>query len=237
MKRRAKNYLVPLVALVLSIAIWILTSTNMVDSILAEIVREDKIPGIKEALNIIDFCVLVIPLGVQSIKRANGATRCEEVITKYAHSLRSMTAHALKDNGFVNAIDADIELNIRVFKKRFNRLVLEDKMEFCAKEMQSKLSFSIKKQEGLCTKAYAQGHSMLEAKDGSSDDYNLTNRQKALAGDLKFIVAVPIVTDNGKPSKRVICFDSSQQLAKKGYEQGILKSCESIAYLLNSVIG
>ena len=237
MKRKIWNYFVPLAALVSSIAIWIFTSTDMFDSILAEVVRPDKIPGIKETLNIFDFCVLVIPLGVQSIMHANGATRCKEVIATFAHSQRRMTAHALKENGYVNDIGADIELNIRIFRKRFNRLVLEDKMEFCANETQHKLSFSIKKQEGLCTKAYAQSHSMLESEDGSRKDYNLTNRQKALAGDLKFIVAVPIVTESGKPSKRVICFDSSQKLAKRGCEQGILKSCESIAYQLNSVIG
>ena len=78
---------------------------------------------------------------------------------------------------------------------------------------------------------------MLEVEDGSRQEYNLSSRQNALAGQLKFIVAVPIISENGKTIKRVICFDSFQKIAKNGCEEGILKICENVAYHLSKVIG
>lgn len=145
-----------------------------------------------------------------------------------------MVSNTLKEQGFINGTSDDI--NIRIFKKRFNRLVLEERTSFCARDIKGKLSFSITKKEGLCTKAFIEGHSMLEVEDGSRKEYNLNERQRALAGQLKFIVAVPIFTETASSVKRVICFDSFQKIARNGCEEGILKTCEYIAYHVNSVI-
>ena len=92
------------------------------------------------------------------------------------------------------------------------------------------LSFSICQNEGLCVQAYHSKRSMLEIEDASKAEYNLTERQKALAGNLKFIVAVPDIQDATNKIKYVICFDSFQKIAKSGNEQEILKQCEMIAY-------
>ena len=77
---------------------------------------------------------------------------------------------------------------------------------------------------------------MLEIEDASKEEYNLTERQKVLAGNLKFVVAVPFHPDRDGKIKYVICFDSFQKIAKAGCEQGILKQCESIAYTVGSLI-
>lgn len=235
MPKILKCYVIPIISVVLSIMLWVTTSTDAFDTFLKGVVVEEKIESVKSAIDILNFCVLVIPLGIQSVIYAKGNTRCKEVISNFAQSQRELVSNTLKGQGFIDGSVDDI--NIRIFTKRFNKLVLEDDMKFCAREIKGKLSFSIPKNEGLCTKAYKSKKSMLEVEDGSRKEYNLSSRQKALAGQLKFIVAVPIVAENEKTVKRVICFDSFQKIGKDGCEEGILKTCENIAYHLNKVLG
>lgn len=235
MSRILKCYVVPIIAVVLSIVLWVLTSTNAFDTFLKGIFVEEKIANVKTTVSIINFSVLVIPLGIQSVVSAKGNARCKEVISNFALSQRELIGQVLNEQGFI--VGSADDINIRVFTKRFNKLVLEDNMKFCAREIKGKLSFSISKGEGLCTKAYKDKKSMLEVEDGSRQEYNLSSRQNALAGQLKFIVAVPIISENGKTIKRVICFDSFQKIAKNGCEEGILKICENVAYHLSKVIG
>lgn len=234
MAKTFKGFVVPILALFFSILIKIATSSELFDYFLCKIVAEAQLHKVKQIIDIIDYSILVLPLGMQSIFRAKRAARYNDVISNFANTQRELISRILNEQGYIVGTSDDI--NIRIFKKRFNRLVLEDKMKFCARDINGKLSFSIKKKEGLCTRAYCEGHSMLEIEDGSRVDYNLNDRQRALAGQLKFIVAVPIHLDNTITVKRVICFDSFQKIAKNGCEEGILKICESIAYHLNSVI-
>lgn len=139
----------------------------------------------------------------------------------------------LSEKGYIVGTCDDI--NIRVFKKRLNRLVLDDRINLCSREINGPLSFSIKNNEGLCSIAYNERSSVLEAEDGAKEEYHLTYRQKVLAGNLKFIVAVPICMSN-ESVKRIICFDSFQQISNKGSEEGILKICEQVAYYLDTII-
>lgn len=234
MRKKIKGILVPIIAILFSTILYIVSSTSFFDFFLAEIVVKEKIPLIKNIINILNFLVLVIPLGIQSVEKASQAARCEEVIANFGQSQRELISHILKEQGFIDGTSDDI--NIRIFTKRFNQLVLEEKMKLCAREIKGELSFSIKKREGLCVQAFLAGHSMLELKDGSRKNYNLNERQRALAGGLKFIVAVPIYSKSKQAIKRVICFDSFQEIAKNGCGESILKTCESVAYHINSIL-
>ena len=234
MGKKFTGYVVPIVALGLSIILKIASSSHFIDELLLRFVKEEKIGVVKSIIEIVDYAIFVVPLGIQAIVRAKKAAQCREVISKFGQSQRELVSHILKENGFIEGTSDDI--NIRVFKKVYNRLILEDKMKFCARDIKGKLSFSINKKEGLCTKAYSQRFSMLEVEDASKKEYNLNSRQKALAGQLKFIVAVPICSDTKNTVKRVICFDSFQRIAKNGCEEGILKICEQVAYNLSSII-
>ena len=234
MNKKIKRYILPVILLAGSILLRIATATDFFDSILRSVFKEEIIVTVKKTADFLDYLIFIFPLGIHSIRCAKDATRCREIVTRFGQNQRELVSHWLLEEGFIEGTSDDI--SIRVFKKKFGSLVLEDNMKFCSREITGKLSFSIRKQEGLCTKAYSEKHSMLEIEDGSKKQYNLTNRQKALAGELKFIVAVPISDDSTQSIKRVICFDSFQKIAKTECEEGILKICEQVAYNLNSVI-
>ena len=140
----------------------------------------------------------------------------------------------MSDKNYING--SSTELNVRVFRRRRNHLVIEDNNAYCTKKITGRLSFSLSNDEGICVKAYKSKRSTLEIEDASKGEYHLSERQKILAGDLKFVVAVPLHPDRGEKIKYVICFDSFQKIAKSGCEQGILKQSESIAYLIGSLL-
>lgn len=234
MKQKIKIYAIPLFLVMLSIVLQILSETKVLDSIIGSLFVEDKAENVKTVITIIGYIAFVVPLGWQSVTRGKKAYVCDATISKYIDEQREVLINILRDQKYVNGTTEDI--NLRVFKKRLNRLVLENEDNFYSKRIDGKLSFSIAKKEGLCAKAYTHGRSMLEIEDASKPEYNLTERQKALAGGLKFIVAVPIHLDKNGKIKYVICFDSFQKIAKPGYEQGILKSCETIAYTVSAMI-
>lgn len=228
---KMRAYVLPIIGLVVSIFLKIVTSF----SFFYELIGNPKnIENVKKTIDMIDFLVLVLPLGFQSVLRAKSAIRCEEFISYLGQNTRDLAEYALKEKGYIEGTSDDI--NIRVFRKRFSRLVLEDRKNFFSRGIRGKLSFSIKKKEGLCAQAFSSRHSMLEVEDGSKDVYNLNDRQMALVGQLKFIVAIPIVCDSKNTIRRVICFDSFQQIAKNGCEEGILKICENLAYNLNATL-
>ena len=237
LKKTISNYCIPIVAFFCSVGLQIVSSTPFFDGLIAKIVIEERIPQVKSIIEVINFLVFIIPIGIQSVVRAKKAKLYEDVLVRLGQEKRKNTAMILSSSGSLQC-DQDIsdDINIRFFKKRWNRLVLEEKPGFYNKEINGALSFSIKKNEGLCVKAYNEGHSMLEIEDASRKEYNLTTRQKALAGQLRFIVAVPIIPEGSNSVTRVICFDSFQKIAKNGCEQSIIITCERLAYMIDSII-
>lgn len=237
MKRALSSFIIPILAVICSIALNVLSSTSIFDSFISSIIVKDKIALVKSIIEVINYLVMVLPISIQSIVRANNARLYKETLCKLGQEKRKNIAMLLSNEGLLqDNIDYSDSINIRLFRKRGNRLILEDKPGFYNKEIDGKLSFSIKKNEGLCVKAYREGHSMLENENASKREYNLTDRQKALAGQLQFIVAVPIIPDGSNTVTRVVCFDSFQKISKNGCEEGILKNCESFAYIIDSVI-
>ena len=234
MKRIIKWYLLPITAVLLSILLRFISATQFFDNLLMSTFKEDKIPSIMAIIDVINHLVVVAPLGIQSIIRARNADKHKDVVFNYGQEQRDLLFHMLSECNYITGTCE--EINIRIFRKHFNRLVLDENMKLCSREIKGKLSFSINRDEGLCTQAFKEGHSMLEIEDGSREQYNLTERQKALAGQLKFIVAVPIHPESEGKIKTVICFDSFSIITHAGCEEGILKICETIAYRISSVV-
>ncbi len=234
LRQKIKVYAVPLLLVLLGIILQILSETQLLDSFLSELVIEEKVATVKTAVNILGYIVFVAPLGWQSVTRGRKASACDNTIARYINEQRELVFTILSEHKYVEGSSED--LNIRVFRKRWNRLILENEDKFYTRRIEGKLSFAISKNEGLCVKAFKEKRSMLEIEDASKKEYNLTERQKVLAGDLKFVVAVPFHPDRDGKIKYVICFDSFQKIAKAGCEQGILKQCESIAYTVGSLI-
>ena len=220
MKKTLSGIVIPIIAILFSVLLHLASSTTFFDGYIKPIIVEDKITRVKSFIDVISYLVFVIPIGIQSVVRGKKARQCREILIKYKQREREALNSKLVSEGLLvedqNAGDC---INVRVFKRRFNRLVLEEQPGFYYKQINGKLSFSINRNEGLCVQAYKKEQSMLEKEDGSKSLYNLTLRQKALAGELQFIVAVPIVPDGSRTASRVICFDSFQRIAKNGCEE------------------
>lgn len=233
-KAKIKGWIVPIVASLCSIAFHFIATTPTIDTYISGFIQGEAVSYVKLLIELLDYIIFVVPLGIQSVCSANKATMYLKLRERFGDDQIAVVAATLREKGFIEGSDNDI--NIRIFKKRCNRLVLEDKLETGASKIHGKLSFSIKKKEGLCVQSLIKGYSMLEIEDASRNEYNLTSRQKVLAGDLKFIVAVPICADVNGAVNHVVCFDSFKKIAKSGCEQGIIKICEEHAYYLMSVI-
>ena len=234
MRRKLRVYVLPVMLVLMGIILQILSETKVLDSIVSSLFVEEKAETVKIVITILSYIFFVVPLGWQSIVRGKKAALCDATVSRYIDEQRELLISILRDQKLVNGTPEDI--NLRVFRKRLSRLVLENEENYYSKRIEGKLSFTISKDEGLCVKAYKAKRSMLEIEDASKPEYNLTERQKALAGNLKFIVAVPIHPDGNGKIKYVICFDSFQKIAKPGCEQGILKHCETIAYTVGTLI-
>lgn len=237
MKKTAKEYIIPIIAFVFSLCLQIISSAPVFDDYMKEIVVEGKLLLVKFLIQIISYLAFAVPIGVNSIVQARTVIRQKEVLKQFGKHEREYISGRLIGEKLLNEEEISNGcINIRVFKKRFNRLVLEEHAGFYDNEINGELSFSIKKNEGLCVQAYKSGHSMLENEDAARDDYHLTIRQKALAGGLQFIVAVPIIREGSNVVSRVICFDSFYRIARNGCEERILKMCEPYAYMIDSII-
>ncbi len=237
MKKTVSGYVIPIVAFLLSALLQLASSTTFFDGFIKTFIVEGKVTHVKSIIDIVSYFVFAIPIGIQAIVRTKKAGQCREILIKYKQKEReSLNSKLISQGLLVGGQNAEDCINVRVFKRRFNRLVLDEQPGFYNKEINGKLSFSIKRNEGLCVQAYKKGQTMMEKEDGSKSLYNLTIRQKALAGELQFIVAVPIVPDGNKTVSRVICFDSFQRIAKNGCEERILKICEPYAYMIDSMI-
>ena len=182
------------------------------------------------------YLILVAPLTFQSVIRGKKASLYDITIMKFMNQKREHITTLLKDKKLVKKTTTAENINIRIFKKKFNRLVLENKEEFNSNMIKGDLSFSISKNEGLCVRAYSSRETLLEIEDAAKPEYNLTERQEALAGGLKFIAAVPVLKDRKDEIDYVICFDSFQQIAQNGNEEEIKKQCIKIAYDIVNVI-
>lgn len=221
---------------VISTIIGVLSETSFVDVFLKETLNVVDVSKIKNTIKAIDFLLFILPLGIQSIVRGARICHAKELKKKYGQRQRGYVYAILSEKGYIEG-GSENDFNIRIFKKRFAYLVSKDEDGFCGVPINRPLFFSIKREEGLCVKAYIEKKSQLEIEDASKKEYNLNNQQLASAGNLKFIVAVPVcgATSNEK-IKYVICFDSFTKIGRPQCCDQVIKVCENIAYDLADVL-
>lgn len=236
MKRVLRAALAPIGLFIATTLLGIASNTHLFDALLLGYINNEKVAAVKEIINLANFIALVLPLGIQSIIRGVKANKAKVLMEKYGERQRKYLFAILSEKEYITG-GSENDFNIRVFRKKGGFLVSEDINGFCGVPINRKLSFSISKNQGLCVKVYKTKYSQLELENAGKDEYHLSKQQQASAGELKFIVAIPVCGTNNDNVRCVVCFDSFQKIGNPKSADQILKTCEHIAYDIVDVIG
>lgn len=225
----------PIIFFLISLAMRLITNTNLVNDWLETIFAVEKLLLVKDWINVANFLIFVAPLGIMSILRGYRADKAERFKKNYGEQQSKYIYQMLVHKQLV-VHDENADFNIRFFKKHFGRLVSEDSEGFCQRSIGHKLSFSIKDNQGLCVWAYNHSEVRYEFDNVLNKTYHLNEQQKVAAKGIKFLVAVPICNQNDNKVKCVICFDSHVHIAHKSNASAICSLCQGAAYHIYDVI-
>ncbi len=117
MKRFLRAALAPIGLFIATTLLGIASNTHLFDALLLKYINNEKVVAVKEIINLANFIVLVLPLGIQSIIRGVKANKAKVLMEKYGERQRKYLFAILSEKKYITG-GSENDFNIRVFRKK-----------------------------------------------------------------------------------------------------------------------
>ena len=144
LRQKIKVYVLPLLLVLLGIVLQVLSETQLLDSLLSELVIEEKVAAVKTAVNILGYIAFVVPLGWQSVTRGKKAAACDATIARYINEQRELVFTILSEHKYVEGSPEDLNLKTKMI---FIREELKENYLLPFPKMKDFVSKHIKKKD------------------------------------------------------------------------------------------
>lgn len=211
---------------------WFLDSTiysDLVKYLLGEEVYLLKVQ-LLSTIDMVVFIATLIPIAVVSARRSISHLKLRTCQRAFSEYIRESFVRVAIARGLILESTTKDDINIRIFRKKGHYLIFRDREGCFSSGIHGSVKFDTNSNEGLVSKAFLSGKTMAELEDASKKEYNLSDNNETRVGQLKFIVAVPIIEDSGK-IRYIIAFDSMKTICTdKSKKKMIIEMAKVPAY-------
>ena len=207
----------PIVWIIIPIALNVVVEKEWFFTLLYNMLNESGKENIQIILQNIDTYVNIfslIPLAILSARNGLKANNLKDLQITVFEKERATLVAVLQNNGLIPRGIEKNDISVRVFEKKKGKLVFSDIAGCSPNNIRGKNQFDIKSDEGVVTRAYKERKACYEIQNGGADKHHLSDYNQSKFGNLKFIVAIPIIDTSNKDIKYIVCFDSTKQVCK-----------------------